>query len=228
MEYVVKHTATRPELSGCWHGPVWDHAKTLTVERFHPYSSAHRPKTRAKLLYDDSGIFVFFRVEDQYVRCTHTEYQSAVYRDACVECFIQPKPDKGYFNFEINCGGTMLLKYIEDARRGPGGFAKSEDVPWPLAKQVQIYHSLPHIIDPEITHPVDWFIEYAIPRAFFEEYIGPMGELRGQQWRANLYKCAEDNSHPHWATWAPIGEELNFHQPERFGVVRFEATSEVS
>jgi len=40
--------------------------------------------------------------------------------------------------------------------------------------------------------------------------------------RGNFYKCAEDNSHPHWASWASMGGELNFHLPDRFGWFSFE------
>ena len=48
---------------------------------------------------------------DQYVRCTHRTYGDPVYRDSCVEFFIQPKPGRGYFNFEFNCGGAFLCNY---------------------------------------------------------------------------------------------------------------------
>ena len=56
-----------------------------------------RPRTRSKVLYDDRGIYVLFRVADRYVRCVRTEHQSHVYRDSCVEFFAQPKPGGGYF-----------------------------------------------------------------------------------------------------------------------------------
>jgi len=35
-------------------------------------------------------------------------------------------------------------------------------------------------------------------------------------------QCADDSSTPHWGSAFSIGEELNFHQPERFGTLRFE------
>jgi hypothetical protein len=46
-------------------------------------------------------------------------------------------------------------------------------------------------------------------------------DLSGQTWRANLYKCADLSSHPHWGAWAEIGERLDFHQPSRFGEIAF-------
>ena len=51
--------------------------------------------------------------------------------------------------------------------------------------------------------------------------LGPLGAVAGQAWRGNFFKCAEDNSHPHWAAWAPVNE-FNFHQPACFGTIRFD------
>jgi len=41
-------------------------------------------------------------------------------------------------------------------------------------------------------------MNYTVRRAN-EHYVGPLGPLTGQVWRGNFFKCAEDNSHPHWA-----------------------------
>ena len=43
-----------------------------------------------------------------------------------------------------------------------------------------------------------------------------------RRWRGNAFKCADETSHPHWASWAPIGEALNFHAPGWFGDLDFE------
>jgi len=40
-----------------------------------------------------------------------------VWKDSCVEFFIQPRPDAGYFNLEMNAGGAHLCCYIEDPAR---------------------------------------------------------------------------------------------------------------
>ena len=45
--------------------------------------------------------------------------------------------------------------------------------------------------------------------------------VEGEVWRGNFFKCVEENSHPHWASWSPV-DEFNFHLPQCFGVLRFE------
>jgi hypothetical protein len=231
-KYLVRRTATRPGLNGKWDSPVWRRAETLDVAHFHPKSSRHHPATQARLLYDAKHLYGMFRVKDRYVTCTHTGYQTHVYKDSCVEFFVQPKPGKGYMNFEMNCGGGLLLYYIADCtrKRNPADpddeFNDFTRAPADIGSQVRIYHSLPYIVYPEITDPVEWFLEFHIPIAVLETYVGPLGDPRGQQWRANFNKCADESSHPHWAAWASIGEELNLHQPDKFGVLRFDECPE--
>lgn len=212
--YTIRATTSRPHLDGQWDSPVWQKAETARIEWFHPKSSEHHPKTEARALYSDAGIHVIFRVEDRYVRSITTEYMGPVYKDACVEFFVQPKADKGYFNFEINCGGTLLLSY---ATRTADGRRNYDEVPPELGSRVEIFHSMPKTVEPELPGPVTWFVEYFIPFSLFEHYIGPLGIVAGQTWRGNFYKCAENNSHPHWGAWSPVGDELDFHQPDKFG-----------
>lgn len=177
--------------------------------------------TQVKALYDASNLYVRFRVADRYVRCRHTQYNAMVCQDSCVELFVQPKRDHGYFNFEFNCGGALLLSYIEDPTRTPDGFLKFTRVPEHLGRQVSIRHSLPKVMEHEIADPVTWYVGCRIPLTLLEQYVGPLGALPGQTWRGNFYKCADESSHPHWGSWTPQGEPLNFHRPEIFGEWHF-------
>lgn len=142
--------------------------------------------------------------------------------DSCVEFFARPISERGYFNFEINCGGTMLLYYIEDPTREGPAFVKYTPVEQKIANGVKMFHSMPRVVDPEAGMPVTWVIQYEVPLALFETYLGPIGKLGGQAWTANFFKCGDETSHPHWASWSPIGTELNFHQPVFFGFLEFE------
>lgn len=221
MTYIVRRTRDVPALDGNWHSPVWQQAETLTVAHFRPESSAHYPHTQARLLHNDDTIFVLFRVQDAYVRSLQTEYCGPVCTDSCVEWFAQPRTDKGYINFEINCGGTLHCSYVADPTRTPDGFKSFEYVPQEWAQRIRIYHSLPTVVEPEHTGDIEWFVEYHVPLALFEHYTGTLGSLSGREWRVNFYKCADHTSHPHWAAWSPV-QELNFHRPQDFAPMRFE------
>ncbi len=219
--YVVKRATQAPSLNGEPQCPVWMAADTLWLEHFHAKSSTHRPRVSARVLYGDDELYLYFLIEDRYIRSIRTTYQASVCRDSCVEWFVRPKPDKGYFNFEINAGGTLLLYYISDAGRTAKGFKEWQPVDWEHAKLAEIHTSLPETVEPEITEPLTWWMKARIPLALFEAYVGPIGDLSGQTWHANFYKCADETSHPHWASWQEVGDPLDFHKPHCFGPITF-------
>lgn len=221
--YTVRRASTIPALHADWSDPAWAKADTLHIAHFRPEGSAHRPMTLARLLFDDETIHGIFHVQDRYVRCIHTGFNAPVSRDSCVEFFVQPTR-AGYFNFEFSCGGALLAYYITDPTRTQGAFVAYTPLAPTDGARVKIAHSLPSIVEPEISQPVEWSLQFRIPLALIEGYAGPFGGLPGHSWRANFYKCGDETSHPHWAAWSPV-RELNFHLPECFGEIRFEETT---
>lgn len=219
--YHVKKASIRPALSGQWDSGAWEAVTSVELSHFREESSSNRPRTRAKLLHSPQGINGIFRVEDSYVRCVHDSYGEPVYKDSCVEFFVKPKETHGYFNFEFNCGGTLLCSYIVDPTRTHDGFMDFVRLPEAEGRLVEIYHSMPGVVEPEIAGPVTWIIEFFLPFTLIEKYVGPPGVISGQEWKANFYKCGDETSHPHWASWSPV-EELNFHMPRCFGTICFE------
>ena len=218
-EYLVRSARPRPRPQDGWDDPAWAEAETLEVAHFRPEGSDHRPRVRARLLHDGEALLGLFHVGDRYVRSIHTRFGDPVYEDSCVEIFLQPKPDRGYLNFEMNAGGVLLASHVTDHRRVPGGFAAFTKLTEEDGRQVTVRSSLPSIVEPEVE--ADWQLAFSIPKRLLEKYVGPIGPMAGQEWRANLYKCGDGTSHPHWASWVPV-DALNFHLPHCFGTLRFE------
>jgi len=211
-----------PDPVHAWGSAIWSAAGVARVEHFHPSSTSHRPVTQFRLLHDQRHIYIGFEVADRFVRVRHTRLQDMVCQDSCVEAFLQPAGG-AYLNFEVNAGGTMLLYCVEDASPAEGAlFKRYSIVPEELCRMVAISSSLPRVVEPEIEQPVTWRLSLRIPVELFEHYAGPIGELSGRAWRGNFFKCGDQTSHPHWASWRPIGENLRFHAPEYFGDVLFE------
>jgi hypothetical protein len=220
MNYTVRSSGLSPALEPNWENPAWTQAETLEIAHHRPEGSGHRPRTLARLLHTQEGVYGIFQVHDQYVRCVRTEYFDEVWKDSCVELFVQPKPDQGYFNLEFNCGGAHLCSYITNPERTPAGFKEFVKLPADIGRTIKVRSSLPQVIEPEITEPVVWELAFYVPFALFEAYVGPLGSVSGQVWLGNFHKCAEEGSHPHWATWSPL-QDLNFHRPSCFGSLAF-------
>jgi hypothetical protein len=212
--YVIKRTSGAPD---------WSAVQPIEIDFFFEHSSGHRPRTQARLLYDNDQLYVRFNVADRYVRAVAEKHQDPVCKDSCVEFFVQPKAGESYFNFEVNAGGVMLLYCIPVAADGSARMDQLQPVPIDRIEAMQIRHSLPSRIDPEITDPCEWTIEYNIPFSLFETYGLLSRPLAGQIWRANFYKCADATSHPHWGMWSPIPDGRRFHRPEHFSELVFEA-----
>ena len=220
MICTIRKTPATAALDLNWENPAWREAETVAVAHFRPESSDHRPQTAVRLLHDEQGIHGLFQVQDRFVRCVRTGYGSEVWKDSCVEFFVEPKPGQGYFNFEFNCGGAFLCNHIVDPTRTADGFKQFTRLPEAAVRAVQVRASLPRVVDPEIPGPLTWSLQFYIPMAVFEPFIGALGPLTGATWRGNFFKCADDTSHPHWAAWSPV-DELNFHLPRCFGELRF-------
>ncbi len=218
-QYRVGYVNLPPQIDADWEKPFWKVHPVLTLKHYMGEKPQHFPRTRARLAYDTNALYVIFQVQDQYVRAVAEKPQDPVYKDSCVEFFFSPEEDSdsGYFNLEMNCGGTLLfqhqLKRGEDVERVSG-----EDI-----ERISIAHSLPRIVDPEIQDSVTWTVEYRLPFKLLTRYAPLRAPDTGTRWRANFYKCADATSHPHWLTWAPVDHpKPNFHLPEFFGTLVFD------
>jgi len=211
--YEVKRSGSPIPIDARWDKKAWKKANTAVISNFIREVPVFRPVTEVKMRYDAENIYVIFRVHDRYVRCVTNKINGPVWKDAAVELFFCPdtsKPNQ-YFNLEINCGGTALLGFRANK-------PTEEDI-----RSIVIAHSLPEIVDPEITDPVVWTLEYKLPLAMLEKYADITRPAKGVRWKANFCKIAENNSNPHHMTWSPINApKPNFHMPQFFGTLIFQ------
>lgn len=217
MEYMIRPARSLPAPAANWDAAVWSEAETLAVTHYSWEDSGHHPPTAARLLYTPNCLAVMFQVQDQYVRAVARRFQDSVCRDSCAEFFVAPVPGSdAYFNFEVNCGGTMLVyRCVSQAERQAG--KQTYEMTAADGATIAMAHTLPQRVDPEITEPTTWCIEYHLPHDLFVRYFDASPPAAGTRWRGNFYKCGDDTSHPHWGSWAPVGgARPSFHQPAYF------------
>ena len=135
-----------------------------------------------------------------------------VFKDSCVEIFIEPDGDK-YYNFEFNCIGTPYGGVGRDRTSG-----KPQDVD--TIKSIRTLSSLGSEPFEEVLKESSWTLTVEIPfKAFTSKSID---QIKGSSMRANLYKCGDELTTPHFVTWNSIDtENPDFHRPEFFGVINF-------
>jgi len=211
---------TQPiKIDANWDNPQWKNIPVIDITNYMGPVPKFQPEVHAKIMYDENNLYLIYNVHDRYVRCITNKINGPVWEDAAVEFFFAPDSNFPllYFNLEMNCGGTALMHYNLVPRK------ESKQLDIEDIKKIEIAHSLPQIIDPEMSNPVVWTLEYRIPIAMLEKYSKVTHPKKGVEWRANLYKIAENNSNHHYMTWSVVeNDKPDFHLPQFFGKLKFD------
>jgi len=204
-----------------WDNGVWGQAPELSLEAVRPESLKPYPITSVKILYDSNRIHLFYRVHDNFMKCTQKKFLGPVHFDSCVEFFVRPEQDCGYFNFEFNCAGVLNGSFIEDWTITERGFAKMTEFNEEDRDSIAFNTSIQGFIEDEIQEPTTWWFKFSIPFSLFERYLDKKISPQGSAWEGNFFKCGSRTSHPHWCSWTEL-DKLNFHAPESFGKLYFQ------
>jgi hypothetical protein len=205
-------------IDGVWDKQVWEKVPALEITNYMGAKPQFLPTTFAKLLYDDENIYGIFLVKDRFVQCLVQETNGHVSGDSCVEFFFSPDNSNPlfYFNLEINCGGVPLMQYVTVPRKEYLFFHERE------ISKVEIAHSLPKKVFPEIEGDTVWTIEFKLPLKILEQYTSITHPKPGVKCNANFYKTASTTSNPHYLTWSKVDNPRpDFHLPEFFGTLVF-------
>jgi hypothetical protein len=188
----------------------------LRIERYLWLENGYQPPVEVRLAWSDRFLYVHFRVEEDKVRLRYRRFQDPVWKDSCVEMFIDPFPEKkrGYVNVETSALGTVLAAFGKDrSSRRPFSAAQ--------LREMEVVPSISRPVDGAFGAPF-WTLAYRFPLSAFEscyrEAIRP-----GQEGRANFYKCGDETAVPHYGAWSPIDTPApDFHRPEYFAKIVFE------
>ena len=194
---------------------AWRSVPALTVSHYQWTGNGYEPRVEARLCWSARFLHVRFDVEEDRVRVRHTRFQDPVWKDSCVELFVDAFPEllRGYVNFEANAVGAFLIAFgLDRGHRRP--LAKAE---------LRGFRAKASLISP-VDGPVadgHWALAYRVPLALFRALYGREVEP-GQTSAANFYKCGDETEFPHYGAWSPVGTpKPDFHRPEFFGRLVF-------
>ncbi len=167
----------------------------------------YKPRVTVALSHDGGSLHLHFRVEEDTVRAVAPADNGHVWEDSCCEFFCQ-LDDQGYYNFECNAAGTLLIGW------GPTRQGR-EQAPQDVLKTVAREASLGRAPFSETKAPAVWELHLQIPvTAFWHHQIDT---FNGRTLRANIYKCGDRLQRPHFLSLFPINtDHPDFHRPEFF------------
>ena len=176
----------------------------------YPYA----PKATFRLACTDNALLIHYHVEEDTVRATAAD-NGNVWEDSCCELFIAPDADSPfYYNIECNCAGQMLIG------AGPGR-SDRERAQGHILGTVDRWSTLGEGPFDEKPAPEAWELCLYIPcSALFKHHIAT---LAGTTVGANVYKCGDKLSRPHYLSWNPITTPRpDFHRPDAVGRMTFD------
>lgn len=169
----------------------------------YPYA----PQVGFHLAFSDKVIALLWEVKEDHVRAVSLEDNGPVWEDSCVEFFVSDPDSPAYFNFEMNCIGTLLASR-KMSRYDAGHFGPDK------MHLIRNFGSLAHETIDIQGKGQEWWRVVLIPFSVIGLDEAPASL------RCNFYKCGDNCAQTHYLSWAPIDTPApDFHRPDFFGEV---------
>ena len=196
--------------------------------------------TRFKLLWDNDNLYVYCRFDEEHIWATLKEHDQSIFQDNALEMFIDPDGDThNYMEFQINAFAAIWDLLLNKPPRNGGPSITDWDIKG-LKKAVYI--------DGTLNDPSDkdkfWGIELAVPLRTFRFGGNSSMPKEGSTWKMNVTRVQrevdiKDGAYvkrtgtngrpvqPGYSCWSVPGI-VNFHYPERWGIIRFAGENETN
>ncbi len=198
MSYIIKQLAGKPD---------WDSIEPISISQYN-WGGDYRPKAEAKLCYvTGEGFFLRISCEEENPKAVYTQANDPVYKDSCLEMFLNFKPQEqgtGYINFEGNANGAILCCY---------GTSR---------------HNRKKVVELGAEHPAAipfqsnglWGYELYVPLSLIQAVYGDASFAKGDMLKGNFFKCGDETENPHYGSWTKIDTPSpDYHLPEFFGTL---------
>jgi len=231
--YTCRYATSAPVVDGRGEDPAWQAAEAVSLVdvRYLSGDHPHSQATQVQMLWDDEQFYVLFVSQDPDVWSTLADRDDPLWDQEVVEVFFDPNGDEqNYVEIEVNPINTVVDLLVTKPFRD-GGKAHFE---WSPQFQTAVH------VEGTANDPSDvdetWSMEMAAPwsivNADLLDVPGPQSvpPKPGDEWRFNFYRyerireAGVETGVIEYSAWSPVGE-INFHRPDRFGIVVFAGPS---
>lgn len=214
-EYKAPRAAKPPTIDGKLDDAQWKNAPEVTLTTSFDGKEAQR-KTRLRMLYDDTNIYVAFDCDDPDVWGTLRNKDDAIYNQDVVEVFFDADADGATYNelqvspHNVNFDASFVARRsnLEEAMKWESGMKTAVDVRGTL--------------DDTSDTDKGWSAEMQIPIANLNK-VPKVPPGKGDKWRFNAYRLEhfEHFKQIEGQSFSPlfVGD---FHATNRFGWLIFD------
>jgi hypothetical protein len=194
----------------------WTGITPLSIKEYKWVNNNYAPEVSVRVFHTDKFIYLYYDVPEDRITIRHTSFGSDVWKDSCVEFFLNPFPESSdeYINMEFNALGVMLIGVGKDGDDSKRYYFKE--------KEVEGFETVSSIKHPVVgshgsTH---WSLHVKIPKSFFEKQYGRA--FTNKRTIANFNKCGDETEFEHYGSWNEVASPTpNFHLPQYFGDLIF-------
>ncbi len=198
------------DVSGKGDAPEWKTTEWVPLQK---RKGAADYTTRAKLLYSSTGIYGLFSCEDTKITATLKEDFANLWTEDVIEIFFWTDESTPlYFEYELSPLDRELVLLVPNLNGDFLGW-----IPWHYQGERKIRHAVSTIRDKD-GNTVKWIGEFYIPYSLLKP-LQNVPPTKGTEWRMNMYRIDYDEQNTSWS-WKPV--EKNFHDFQKFGLVRFD------
>jgi len=211
--YEAKRAIGPITIDGKLDDKAWQAAPAVEFVFPWEFQTGAKQKTRARILWDDSFLYVGYECDDKDIVALHQERDDPTYRDDAVEVFINPKPSQTgvYFGLEMNARAVLYDYLMSDAQYVFKRFNM---------QGVQLASFIRGTLNVRGDEDQGWSLEVAIPWVNFEELSKRPNP--GDVWTANLNRWDGVEPNRRLSMWSEsLAPRPSPHVPARFGQLVF-------
>lgn len=163
--------------------------------------------------WNESGIFLCYQVKEKESLRRFSGLNDPVWKDSCVEFFIQPdSAEPFYCNFEFNSLGGFLSQ--QGKNREDRIFITPQEAQ--TVFRSAFYESKSEVVNGICTFEANWTLRVFLPKALLE--ARKIQLEAGRVYRCNFYKCGDELQDVHFLSWNRVETPSpDFHTPAFFG-----------
>lgn len=177
----------------------WNDIKPLELKHA-LWNTEYTPYTWVKLVYkENDALYVNMFVEELNPKAIYKHPNDPVYKDSCLECFLNVNPEhtNNYINIEVNANAVMLMGV------GPERYVREN-----------IFPDFKPIV---YKNEKGWGYILKVPADFLKLHFGDIAD----EWTCNFFKCGDDCEYEHYLSYSFVDSKIpNFHCPSCFATIK--------
>ncbi|MGC1967613.1 MAG: carbohydrate-binding family 9-like protein [Candidatus Acidiferrales bacterium] len=191
----------------------WQEAERFELQKVLRQSGDEQPlraRTHVAALWDEKNLYLAFEVEDDEIWATLREHDARLFREECVEFFIDPAGEgRQYIEAQVNSLNTVRDLLVDGTVIALGKAEYDAMARWH-------FKALRSAV--EIREGWGWTLEAAIPWPEFSFSKRSFPPQPGDEMRVNCYRYERSRTGAkplELSAWSEVAN--SFHEPERFG-----------